>query len=67
MPMTAPGTPETEALADRLRPALLKLSRHLRREAQRAGLSVLDAQLLGIVEARPGCGLDRSPGGCARR
>jgi DNA-binding MarR family transcriptional regulator len=55
--MTPPGTPETEALADALRPALLKLSRHLRREAQRAGLSVLDAQLLGIVEARPGIGV----------
>ena len=55
--MTALAPPDTEALADRLRPALLKLSRHLRREAQRAGLSVLDAQLMGIVEARPGIGV----------
>jgi len=54
--------PETEAmdvamLADRLRPVMLKLSRHLRREAQRLGISVLDAQLLGIVHKRPAIGI----------
>jgi len=44
-------------LADALRPALLKASRSLRREALRAGVSALDAQLLGAVKKRPGVGL----------
>ena len=54
---TPPTRLDIEALADQLRPALLKLSRRLRKEAQRAGLSVLDAQLLGIIEAKPGIGV----------
>jgi DNA-binding MarR family transcriptional regulator len=45
------------ALADALRPALMRASRALRREAQRAGASALDAQLLGIVKKRPGVGV----------
>jgi DNA-binding MarR family transcriptional regulator len=44
-------------LADALRPALLKASRSLRREAQRAGVSALDAQLLGAVKKRAGIGV----------
>ncbi len=44
-------------LADALRPALLKASRALRREAQRAGVSVLDAQLLGAVKKSAGIGV----------
>ena len=44
-------------LADALRPALLKVSRALRREAQRAGVSALDAQLLGVVKKHPGIGV----------
>jgi DNA-binding MarR family transcriptional regulator len=44
-------------LADALRPALLKASRALRREAQRAGVSALDAQLLGTVKKRAGIGV----------
>jgi len=44
-------------LADALRPALLRASRALRREAQRAGVSALDAQLLGVVKKNPGIGV----------
>ncbi len=44
-------------LADRLRPVILKLSRHLRREAQKVGMSALDAQLLGVVKMAPGVGV----------
>jgi DNA-binding MarR family transcriptional regulator len=45
------------ALADLLRSALLRASRSLRREAQRAGVSALDAQLLGAVKKNPGIGV----------
>lgn len=44
-------------LADALRPALLKVSRALRRKSQRAGVSALDAQLLGIVKKHGGIGV----------
>jgi DNA-binding MarR family transcriptional regulator len=43
-------------LADALRPALLRASRLLRREAQKAGVSALDAQLLGSIFKHPGVG-----------
>ena len=42
------------ALAEALRPGLLRASRQLRREAQRAGISMLDAQLLGTIFKQPG-------------
>ena len=45
------------SLADALRPALLKVSRSLRREALRAGVSALDAQLLGAVKKNAGIGV----------
>ena len=45
------------ALADALRPALLRVSRRLRQEAQRAGLSAQDAILLGHVKKQPGIGV----------
>jgi len=48
---------EILALADALRPALLRLSRALRRETQRAGVSAVDAQILGIVKKHPGIGV----------
>ena len=41
-------------LAEALRPSLLRVSRHLRREAHKAGLSALDAQLLGLIKKQPG-------------
>ena len=44
-------------LAEALRPALLRLSRQLRRESQRLGLSPLDAILLGLIYKRPGVGV----------
>lgn len=44
-------------LADALRPVVLRLSRHLRREAQRFGVSALDAQLLAIIKKRRGIGV----------
>jgi len=44
---------ETLDLADHLRPALMRVSRFLRREAQRAGVSALDALLLGQIKKYP--------------
>jgi DNA-binding MarR family transcriptional regulator len=54
---TSPDTRRIVALADDLRPALLRLSRRLRNEAQKAGLSAQDAILLGLVKAKPGIGV----------
>jgi DNA-binding MarR family transcriptional regulator len=48
---------EPAALAEELRPALLKLGRHLHREAQKAGVSALDAQIIGTVWRNPGIGV----------
>jgi DNA-binding MarR family transcriptional regulator len=53
---SAPSDETLLALADELRPALLRAARRLRHEAQRAGLSALDAQLLGVVGKAPGIG-----------
>ena len=56
--MIAPAvSPEILDLAEQLRPALLRASRQLRREAQRAGVSALDAQILGAVKKHPGIGV----------
>jgi DNA-binding MarR family transcriptional regulator len=57
--MNAPVPTEKDILplADALRPALLKASRALRREALRAGVSALDAQLLGAVKKQAGIGV----------
>ncbi len=44
-------------MVDRLRPIILKLGRHLRREAQKVGVSALDAQLLGTIKLSPGVGV----------
>lgn len=54
---TSPDARRVVALADDLRPALLRLSRRLRNEAQKAGLSAQDAVLLGLVKAKPGIGV----------
>jgi DNA-binding MarR family transcriptional regulator len=45
------------ALAEDLRPALLRVSRRLRQEAQKAGLSAQDALLLGHIRKNPGIGV----------
>ena len=50
------GRDETLALAEALRPVLLRVSRRLRREAQKAGVSALDAQLLTVIGKAPGIG-----------
>lgn len=44
-------------LADALRPAILRVSRRLRQEAQKAGLSAQDALLLGHIRKNPGVGI----------
>jgi len=54
---TTPPAHDVPALADQLRPVMLKLSRHLRREAAKVGMSDLDAQLLAIVRRKPGLGV----------
>ncbi|HEY0649800.1 MarR family winged helix-turn-helix transcriptional regulator [Phenylobacterium sp.] len=53
-----PDTPaDIIALADALRPAVLRVSRRLRQEAQKAGLSAQDAMLLGQIRKNPGVGV----------
>lgn len=49
--------PDVLALVEGLRPALLRLSRLLRRESQSLGLSPLDAMILGAIKKHPGIGL----------
>jgi len=49
--------PDIIALADALRPAVLRVSRRLRQEAQKAGLSAQDALLLGHIRKNPGVGV----------
>jgi DNA-binding MarR family transcriptional regulator len=57
MPFSEPShRDEIVALAEVLRPALLRASRRLRREAQKAGVSALDAQLLAVIQKNPGIG-----------
>ncbi|HTX47941.1 MAG TPA: MarR family transcriptional regulator [Caulobacteraceae bacterium] len=57
MNAVAPVSKDIHALAEALRPALLRASRALRREAQRAGASALDAQLLGVIKKNAGIGV----------
>ena len=45
------------ALAEALRPGLLRVSRRLRQEALKAGLSAQDALLLGRILHKPGVGV----------
>lgn len=54
---TSPITAAPELLADALRPLLLRLSRRLRQEAQKAGVSALDALILGQIHRKPGVGV----------
>ena len=48
---------DVTALAERLRHPLLKISRRLRQESQKAGVSVQDAILLGLIRKLPGIGV----------
>ena len=55
MPQTT--DPDIAALAETLRPSLLRISRRLRQEAKKAGVSALDALLLGQIMRTPGIGV----------
>lgn len=44
-------------LAETLQPALLQVSRRLRQEAQKAGLSAQESMLLGRIKRHPGIGV----------
>lgn len=48
---------DTVAIADRLRPILLKLSRELRREAREAGVSPEQVGVLVAIKYEPGIGV----------
>lgn len=48
---------EPTVLAETLRAPLLRVARRLRQEAQRAGVSALDALLLGQIKRNPGIGV----------
>ena len=48
---------ELSALAEALRGPLLRVSRKLRQEAQKAGLSTQDALILGYIRKHPGAGV----------
>jgi DNA-binding MarR family transcriptional regulator len=52
-----PNRAEPSQLADRLRPLLLQLSRQLRREALKSGLSALDSQILMALKQMPEIGV----------
>ena len=49
--------PDLAALAEALRGPLLRVSRKLRQEAQKAGLSTQDALILGYIRKHPGVGV----------
>jgi DNA-binding MarR family transcriptional regulator len=49
-----PSSPSARALADRLRPVLLRLSRELRREAQSLGVTGGQVSLLIQIKKHPG-------------
>lgn len=51
-------TVDTVALADRLRPVLLRVARELRREARAAGIAPGDVSLLVSIKYTPGIGVN---------
>ena len=57
--LTVAATPTTDpvAVANRLRPVLLKLNRHLRREIHSIGVTGGQASLLFAIQRRPGIGV----------
>lgn len=48
---------DVSALAEALRRPLLRVSRRLRQEGQKAGLSAQDALILGYLKKKPGAGV----------
>lgn len=57
MSPVATVTAEPVALAGRLRPVLLHVNRHLRREASALGISAGQASILAAVRDKPGVGV----------
>jgi DNA-binding MarR family transcriptional regulator len=57
MPAALAEPVDVSALAEGLRAPLLRLSRKLRQEAQKVGLSAQDALILGYVRKNPGVGV----------
>jgi DNA-binding MarR family transcriptional regulator len=55
--MTAALTNRPVDVANRLRPVLLHLNRHLRREVHTSGVSAGQLSLLGQIEGNPGIGV----------
>lgn len=53
----APARPDALALANRLRPTLLHLARHLRREVHALGISAGQVSLLAVIREHPGIGI----------
>jgi DNA-binding MarR family transcriptional regulator len=49
--------PDPLALANALRPVLLRLGRHIRRETHESGLTANRISLLATIEQRPGIGV----------
>jgi DNA-binding MarR family transcriptional regulator len=56
MPMTAAPTRPVD-VANRLRPVLLHLNRHLRREVHASGVSAGQLSILGLIDGSPGIGI----------
>ncbi len=54
---TTTETPDAVAVANRLRPALLKLNRHLRREVHSLGVTGGQVSLLVAIRQTPGIGV----------
>src|SRR5690349_14617316 len=52
-----PTAVDTLALANQLRPVLLQLNRHLRREAHELGITSSQASLLGTIDRYPELGV----------
>jgi len=56
-PTTCPTSTDPVTLADRLRPVLLHINRHLRRETHTLGVSAGQVSILGAIRERPGIGV----------
>ncbi len=57
MPVTPAEPEDVFALAEALRAPILKVSRKLRQEGQKVGLSAQDALILGYLKRNPGAGV----------
>lgn len=59
MPAAEAESPDVMALAALLRRPLLQVSRRLRHEAQKVGLSTQDAVIMGHLQGNPGAGVSQ--------